>query len=117
LNVELVGGPLGPLDQRRHSCSGSAAEVGRRSLWRPPPAGGVSFLEGCILGLTGPIDEKPAEQARTGADAGAEPGIAADRANYRAAAGPDGRAGQRALLGWGHIGASSDRQRESREQQ
>jgi hypothetical protein len=80
-------------------------------------SGRKTLLEGCILGLPGPIDEKPAEQAGTGADPGAEPGVAADCANYRAAAGPDGRPSQRALLGWGHIGASSDRQSDSREQQ
>jgi hypothetical protein len=80
-------------------------------------SGRDALLEGPILGLPGLIDEKPAEQARTGADAGAEPGIAGDRANYRAAAGADGRAGQRALLGRGHIGTSSDRQSDGREQQ
>jgi hypothetical protein len=80
-------------------------------------SGRDALLEGPILGLPGLIDEKPAEQTRTGADAGAEPGIPGDRANYRAAAGADGRAGQRALLGRGHIGTGSDRQSDGREQQ
>jgi hypothetical protein len=80
-------------------------------------SGRDALLEGPILGLPGLIDEKPAEQTRTGADAGAEPGIAGDRANYCTAAGADGCAGQRALLGRGHVGASSDRQSEGREQQ
>jgi hypothetical protein len=53
----------------------------------PLSSGRDSRLEGLVLGLPGPIDEQSAEQARTGADAGVEPGIAADRANYRAAAG------------------------------
>ena len=58
---------------------------------------GKTLLEGPILGLPGLIEEEPAEQARTGAGSRSEPGISADRANYRAAAGADGRAGQRAL--------------------
>jgi hypothetical protein len=69
------------------------------------------------LGLLGLIEEKPAEQARSGPGSRSEPGIAADRAKYRAAAGANGRAGQRALLRRGHIGASGDRQSEGREQQ
>jgi hypothetical protein len=67
--------------------------------------------------LPGLIEEKPAEQAHTGAGSRSEPGIPADRAKYRAAAGADGRAGQCALLGRGHVGASSDWQGEGREQQ
>jgi hypothetical protein len=80
-------------------------------------SGRDALLEGPILGLPGLIEEEPAEQARTGAGSRSEPGIAGDRANYRAAAGADGRAGQRALLGRGHIGTSSDRQSDGREQQ
>ena len=55
------------------------------------PSGRDALLKGPVLGLPGPIDEKPAEQARTGADAGAEPGVARHRANYRTAAGADGQ--------------------------
>jgi hypothetical protein len=47
----------------------------------------------------------------------AEPGIAGDRANYRAAAGADGRAAKRALLSWCHVGAGDHRQSESGEYQ
>jgi hypothetical protein len=83
----------------------------------PLSSGRDARLEGLVLGLPGPIDEQSAEQARTGADAGAEPGIAADRTNDCAAAGADDRAGQRALLGRGHIGTSGDRQSDGREQQ
>jgi len=83
----------------------------------PLSSGRDARLEGLVLSLPGPIDKQSAEQARTGADAGAEPGIAADRANYRAAAGADGRTGQRALLGRGHICTRSDRQSDDREQQ
>ena len=78
---------------------------------------GKTLLEGPILGLPGLIEEEPAEQARTGAGSRSEPGIATDRAKYRAAAGADGRAGQCTLLGRGHIGASGDRQSDSREHQ
>jgi hypothetical protein len=74
-------------------------------------------LEGPILGLPGLIEEKPAEQAGSCASGGTEPGITADRAEYRAAAGADGRAGQRALLGRGHVGTRSGRQSDGREQQ
>ena len=34
----------------------------------PLLSGGETLLEGLVLGLPGPIDEKPAEQARTGAE-------------------------------------------------
>jgi hypothetical protein len=74
-------------------------------------------LEGLVLSLPRPIDKQSAEQARTGADAGAEPGITGDRAYCGAAAGADSRAGQCALLGRGHIGTSGDRQSDGREQQ
>jgi hypothetical protein len=92
--------------------------AGRGSAARPLTSlssGRDALLEGPILGLPGLIEEKPAEQARAGAGSRSEPGIAADRANYGAAAGADRRAGQRALLGRGHVGASSDGQGEGRE--
>src|SRR5271163_4595400 len=81
------------------------------------PSGRETLLEGCVLGLSRPINEQPAEQAGTGADSSAEPGIAGDRANYRAAAGADGRAAKRALLSWCHVGAGDHRQSESSEYQ
>ena len=76
--------------------------AGRGSAARPLTSlssGRDALLEGPILGMPGLIEEKPAEQARAGAGSRSEPGIAADRANYGAAAGADRRAGQRALLG------------------
>ena len=98
----------------------ASRRTSRGSAVRPLTAlssGRDALLEGPILGLLGLIEEKPAEQARSGPGSRSEPGIAADRAKYRAAAGADGRAGQRALLSRGHIGASGDRQSEGREQQ
>jgi hypothetical protein len=80
-------------------------------------SGRDALLEGSILGLPGLIEEKPAEQARSCPGCRTEPRVPADRAKYGAAAGADGRAGQRALLGRGHIGTSSDRQSDGREQQ
>ena len=58
-------------------------------------SGREALLEGLVLGLPGPVNEESAEQARTGADAGAEPGVARHCANYRTAAGADGRAAKR----------------------
>src|SRR5436305_375356 len=100
------------LDRRRMLASAFAAmacpvgaitEISDRRRWkgvlwpalgRSPllslPSGRQTLLEGCVLGLPRPVDEQPAEQARTGADAGAEPGVARHRANYRTAAGADG---------------------------
>jgi hypothetical protein len=63
--------------------------------------------EGVVLSLPGPLDEKPSEQPRARPGGRTEAGVPADRANYRAAACADRRAGQRALLCWGHIGAGS----------
>ena len=83
----------------------------------PLLSGCETLLEGLVLSLAGSVNEKPAEQARTGADAGAEPGVARHRANYRTAAGADGRAANRALLRWCHVGAGDHRQCESSEYQ
>ena len=94
-------------------------ELGTATLGRPHAAsapllsGCVTLLEGLVLGLPGPVDKQPAEQARTGADAGAEPGVARHRANYRTAAGADRRAANRALLSWCHVGAGNQWQSES----
>jgi hypothetical protein len=78
-------------------------------------SGRKALLEGGILGLSGSIHEKPTEQAGTRPGGRNEPGITADRANNRAAAGADGRAGQRALLGGGHFSAGSERHSNGRE--
>ena len=64
-------------------------------------SGRDALLEGPILGLPGLIEEKPAEQARSGPGGRTEPGVPADRAKHRAAAGADGRAGQRRAAGSG----------------
>ena len=94
-------------------------ELGTATLGRPHAAsapllsGGETLLEGCVLRAAALIDEQPAEQARTGADAGAEPGVARHRTNYRTAAGADGRAANRALLSWCHVGAGNQWQSES----
>src|SRR5215469_4998243 len=80
-------------------------------------SGGKALLEGGILSLAGPVDEKSPEEARTGADAGAEPSIAGNGAYCRAAACADGGAGQRALLRRRHIGAGGERDGDGCEQQ
>jgi hypothetical protein len=80
-------------------------------------SGRDALLEGSILGLPGLIEEKPAEQARSRPGSRTEPRVSTDRAKYGAAAGADGRAGQRALLGRGHVGTSTNRQSNGREQQ
>jgi hypothetical protein len=69
-------------------------------------SGREALLKGLILGLPRPINKKPAKQPCARADSGAKPGIARDRTDCRTASGADGRAGQRSLLGWIHIGAS-----------
>jgi hypothetical protein len=80
-------------------------------------AGRDALLEGGVLGLSGAINEKSADQPCSRPGDSSEPGIPADGANHRAAASADGRAGQRPLLGRGHIGASSELQSDGREQQ
>jgi len=89
---------------------------GRAGRAAPPP-GGISLVECSVLRAPGLVDEKPAEQAGSRPDPGAQSGIAPDRANDRAAAGADGRAGERALLGRGHVGAGDDRQSKSSDYQ
>ena len=76
-----------------------------------------ALLEGSILSLPGLIEEKPAEQACSRTGSRTEPRVPPDRAKYGAAAGADGRAAQRALLGRGHVGTSGDRQSDGRELQ
>jgi hypothetical protein len=72
-------------------------------------------LEGCILGASRLIDQQPSEEAGAGSDPGAEPGVAADRAKDGTDTGTCGGAGQRSLLGWGHVGARNDRQPQNAE--
>ena len=88
---------------------------GLASLSSPLLAGREALLEGGVLGLPGAINEKSADQPCSRPGDSSEPGIPADGANHRAAARADGRAGQRPLLSWGHIGASSERQSDGRE--
>ena len=92
----------------------------------PPPAasrsltllsGRETVLEGPILGLPGLIEEKPAEQAGSCASGGTEPRVPADGPGDGADAGARSGTGNRALLGRGHVGTSSDRQSDGREQQ
>jgi hypothetical protein len=80
-------------------------------------SGRETLLEGRILAPSRLIDEKPAEQSCACPGGGAKPGVAADRANYRAAACADRCAGHSTLLGWCHVGASSGRQCNGHEQQ
>jgi hypothetical protein len=80
-------------------------------------SGSKTLLKGGVLGLAGSIDEKPPEQAGTRPGGRTKPGITADRANHRAAAGADRRAGQCSLLSRGHIGAGSECPSDAREQQ
>jgi hypothetical protein len=86
------------------------------SLSSPLLAGREALLEGGILSLSGPIDKKPADKPRARPGGRAEPSVATNRAGDCADPGARGGAGQRALLGRGHIGASSDRQSNGREQ-
>ena len=84
-----------------------------------PPllSGRETLLEGSVLGLPGLIEQKPAEQAGSRPSGRTEPGVPTDRPGDGADTGPSGGAGQRALLSWGHIGASGDRQNDGREQE
>jgi hypothetical protein len=79
--------------------------------------GRETLLKGSVLRLTRSVDEKPAEQPCSGSGGSPEPGIPADCTGDSTDAGARSGAGQRALLGWGHIGASSKRHSEGREQQ
>jgi hypothetical protein len=83
--------------------------IGSRSKLAASAARHVALLERRVLSAAGLIDQKAAEQAGSGTDPGAERGIAADRPDDRPATGADGGAGERALLGRGHVGAGDDR--------
>jgi hypothetical protein len=79
----------------------------REGIKQPPAAsrsptllsGRETVLEGPILGLPGLIEEKPAEQAGSGASGGTEPRVPADRASDGADAGACSGAGNRAAAG------------------
>jgi hypothetical protein len=75
-----------------------------------PPAAGCSPTSRLI-------NEKPTDEPCARPGGSTEPGIPADGSKNGANPGTSGGAGQRALLGWSHIGASSDRQSDGREQQ
>jgi hypothetical protein len=80
-------------------------------------AGREALLVGCVLGLPGSINEKPANQPSARPGGRTEPGIPADGAKNSADAGARSSAGKRALLRRGHIGASNERHSDGREQQ
>ena len=90
---------------------------GPASLSSPLLAGREALLEGGVLGLSGAINEKSADQPCSRPCDCSEPGIPADGAKNGADAGARSGAGQRPLLSWGHIGASSGRQNDGREHQ
>jgi len=76
-----------------------------------------TLLKRGVLGSPGLVEDQPAEEARTRACRSTEAGVSADGAGDRTDAGAAHCAGERALLGWGHVGASSGRQSEGRKQQ
>ena len=80
-------------------------------------SGRDALLEGSILGLPGLIEEKPAKQAGSCASGGTEPRVPADGPGDGADAGARSCAGNRALLGRGHVSTGSDWQSDGREQQ
>jgi hypothetical protein len=76
-----------------------------------------ALLKGSILGLSGPIDEKPANQPCARPGSRTEPGVPAYGAKNSADTGARGGAGERPLLGRRHICAGSERHSQGREQQ
>jgi len=94
--------------------SGCSFSLGRRRGC-PPAPGRDALLKGSVLGLPGAIDEKPADQACTRSGGRTEPGVPADGAKNGADPGARNGAGQRPLLGRGHICAGSERHSEGRE--
>ncbi len=81
------------------------------------PARRVSLLEGSVLRAPGLVDKQAASQAGSRTDSGAEPGVSADGADNRTYSGPGRGAGERALLGRGHVGTGDDRQSETSDYQ
>jgi hypothetical protein len=69
------------------------------------------------LRAPGLVDKQAAGQAGSRTDSGAQPGVPANGADNRTHSGPSGGAGERALLGRGHVGACDDRQSESSDYQ
>ena len=116
--------PRGPAARiAREAAGGCQSAIVPSPSFEPPEeanplsallSGGKALLEGGILSLAGPVDEKSPEEARTRADAGAEPGIAGNGANCGAAARADGGASQRALLRRRHVGAGGVRDGDDR---
>ena len=96
--------------------SGRSFSLGRRRRC-PPSSGRDALLKGSVLGLPGAIDEKPADQACTRSGGRTEPGVPADGAKNGADPGARNGAGQRPLLGRGHICAGSERHSEGCEEQ
>jgi hypothetical protein len=88
----------------------SARDLPCRETRCPAASCGETLLERHVLRPPGLIDEQSAEETGAGADSGTKTGIATNRAKYRAATRADCRAGQRPLLGWGHVGATNERQ-------
>jgi hypothetical protein len=80
--------------------------VGRSPTLLP---GRETLLEGPVLGLPGLIEEKPAKQASARPSGGSKSGIPANGTRDGADAGARSGAGQRALLGWGHVGTGGER--------
>jgi hypothetical protein len=97
---------LGECDIVVLSCALTPETLGRRLVPLSPTllSGREALLEGLVLGLSGPIDEKPADQPCSRSGGRTEPGIPADRAKDGADASARSGAGKRALLGRGHIG-------------
>jgi hypothetical protein len=89
----------------------------RARLLPPLSSGCDALLEGSVLGLPGPINEKPADQPCTRPGGRTEPCIPANGSKNSPNAGARSGAGKGALLGRGHIGASSERHSDSGEQQ
>jgi hypothetical protein len=124
---EVAGGGMAaagfgfPEDGARTSAAGRDST----GVFEPPAASHSPALlsrretlpVGLILGLPGPINEKPSEQAGSRPSGRTEPGIPADGAKNGADAGARSGAGKRALLGRGHIRASNKRHSDGREQQ
>jgi hypothetical protein len=83
----------------------------------PLSPGRDALLKGSILGLSGPIDKKPADEPCTRPGSRTEPGVPAYGAKNGAHARARGGAGERSLLGRRHICAGGKRPSEGREQQ
>jgi hypothetical protein len=74
-------------------------------------------LEGLVLGLSGAIDEKPANQPGARASGRTEPSVPADGAKNGADPGARSGARQRPLLSRRHICTGSERHSEGSQEQ